>query len=125
MTLLTPITQDGALTLYRCKCGTEKQIRTSCVNSGRIKSCGCLRRETMKENRKGKVLSDSKVQQVLKYLEVPDIQTSLIAHVMGIHQVTVSKIKRKYFKTVRIDYIESLENQVQALQNALNALKKI
>lgn len=31
--------------LYRCECGTEKEINTSNVNSGKVKSCGCYLRE--------------------------------------------------------------------------------
>jgi hypothetical protein len=32
--------------IYRCECGTEKEIMVCHVKSGRIKSCGCLSRET-------------------------------------------------------------------------------
>lgn len=31
--------------LYRCDCGVEKEINKGNVRAGRVKSCGCLRRE--------------------------------------------------------------------------------
>jgi hypothetical protein len=40
-------TKSGVnLWLCRCKCGTEKAIRQYDLKSGRVKSCGCLKRET-------------------------------------------------------------------------------
>ncbi len=36
------------LVLCRCECGKEKVILQSSINSGRVKSCGCLRKEVAK-----------------------------------------------------------------------------
>lgn len=38
--------------LCRCICGVEKYIRVRYLVDGRTKSCGCLRKETMKLNQK-------------------------------------------------------------------------
>ena len=35
--------------LYQCSCGKQKLIRNSDVNSGRTKSCGCLRKRVLSE----------------------------------------------------------------------------
>lgn len=55
MTMLTIISDAGhdrsghRLALYRCQCGTEKIIQRGNVNSGLVKSCGCLRRQRMRQ----------------------------------------------------------------------------
>jgi len=41
--------------LYKCKCGKEKEIIISNVKSGRIKSCGCLGKETSSKNGKANI----------------------------------------------------------------------
>lgn len=38
--------------LFRCDCGTEKEIRINAVTTNSTKSCGCHRRKTAKENAK-------------------------------------------------------------------------
>lgn len=35
--------------LCRCKCGTEREVRRNSLVTGNSKSCGCLRKERMKE----------------------------------------------------------------------------
>ena len=43
--MLTLIPEGGVVrgkSLYKCDCGNRKRIRTNHVNSGRVKSCGCL-----------------------------------------------------------------------------------
>lgn len=37
--------RDGRRALYRCRCGTERVLYVSKVNTGRTRSCGCLQRE--------------------------------------------------------------------------------
>ena len=37
--------------LYQCSCGNQKLIRNSDVNSGRTKSCGCLRKKVLSETK--------------------------------------------------------------------------
>ena len=44
----------GSVWLFQCNCGKEKQIRVSKVLTGRIKSCGCLRKTNTRHG-----LSDS------------------------------------------------------------------
>lgn len=34
----------------RCDCGNEKEVRTDCLTSGLVKSCGCLKKEQNKIN---------------------------------------------------------------------------
>lgn len=38
--------------LYQCRCGTQKEIRISAVNSGSTKSCGCHRKKIAVQNGK-------------------------------------------------------------------------
>lgn len=38
--------------LYKCKCGTVKELRVSAVNNGGTQSCGCLRVQTSRQNGK-------------------------------------------------------------------------
>lgn len=42
-------TKSGWKGLYQCSCGNKKLIRNSDVNSGRTKSCGCLRKKLLSE----------------------------------------------------------------------------
>jgi hypothetical protein len=44
LTLIREIA-GSAKALYRCKCGTEKEINKYNVRGGKAKSCGCLARE--------------------------------------------------------------------------------
>src|ERR1017187_9321028 len=45
--------KDGhKIGLYRCICGTEKEIRSDCVNSNRTKSCGCTKKGITKKRPK-------------------------------------------------------------------------
>lgn len=37
--------------LYQCSCGKQKLIRNSDVNSGKTKSCGCLRKKVLSETK--------------------------------------------------------------------------
>lgn len=38
----------GLIWLCRCSCGNEKEVSSSNLRSGQIKSCGCLKKELMK-----------------------------------------------------------------------------
>ena len=38
--------------LYRCTCGTEKEIDDHSVRTGKTKSCGCLNRESLQDRNK-------------------------------------------------------------------------
>jgi hypothetical protein len=38
--------------LYRCSCGTEKEIDDHSVRTGKTKSCGCLNRESLQDRAK-------------------------------------------------------------------------
>ena len=38
--------------LYRCVCGTEKEIDDWSVRKGKTKSCGCLNRESLRDRNK-------------------------------------------------------------------------
>ena len=38
--------------LYRCSCGTEKEIDDHSVRTGKTKSCGCLNRESLSDRAK-------------------------------------------------------------------------
>jgi len=49
----------GAVWLFRCDCGTEKEATAAQVRSGRTRSCGCLRRETAAALGGGGVLARS------------------------------------------------------------------
>jgi hypothetical protein len=42
------------LWLCKCDCGNELLVRTERLTTGNVKSCGCLRRETRKNDIKGK-----------------------------------------------------------------------
>ena len=42
-------TKSGWKGLYQCSCGKQKLIRNADVNSGRTKSCGCLRKRVLSE----------------------------------------------------------------------------
>ena len=44
-------TKSGWKGLYQCSCGNKKLIRNSDVNSGRTKSCGCLRKKVLSETK--------------------------------------------------------------------------
>ena len=44
-------TKSGWKGLYQCSCGNQKLIRNSDVNSGRTKSCGCLRKKVLSETK--------------------------------------------------------------------------
>lgn len=44
-------TKSGWKGLYQCSCGKQKLIRNSDVNSGRTKSCGCLRKKVLSEQK--------------------------------------------------------------------------
>jgi len=46
MGCLTLLSRQGAFGIYSCPCGVVKQIRANDVQSGRTKSCGCLRQKT-------------------------------------------------------------------------------
>jgi len=51
LTLIRKI--PGSLkSLYRCDCGAEKEINTSNVKRGKVKSCGCYLRERARDNMK-------------------------------------------------------------------------
>jgi hypothetical protein len=44
----------GPVWLFKCDCGKEKEILYRSVIKGDTKTCGCLRRELMKDNKLGK-----------------------------------------------------------------------
>lgn len=44
-------TKSGWKGLYQCSCGNKKLIRNADVNSGRTKSCGCLRKKVLSETK--------------------------------------------------------------------------
>ena len=48
LTLIEKYKHDRAL--FKCVCGVEKEIRTSHVTTGNIKSCGCKRGEKIAES---------------------------------------------------------------------------
>jgi hypothetical protein len=43
LSVLRTGTKPGC-SVYRCECGTEKEVRRTHVNAGRVLSCGCLNR---------------------------------------------------------------------------------
>ena len=44
------LTYKGLWYRCRCQCGNEAVVRRSCLLEGKTKSCGCLRRETSRNN---------------------------------------------------------------------------
>lgn len=44
------LTYKGLWYRCRCQCGNEAVVRRSCLIEGKTKSCGCLRRETSRNN---------------------------------------------------------------------------
>ena len=46
---LTTIRKEGMNWICRCRCGKETSVRTQHLKSGRVKSCGCYRRELLIE----------------------------------------------------------------------------
>lgn len=87
--------QTGQYAWYLCKCGTGKLIRPKHVNSGRIKSCGCVRKENMQKLGKKSLssLTEDDVRQIKKLLSDGEKQ-AYIAYIFKIHQTSVSRIKR-------------------------------
>lgn len=47
-----PSYATGAYWLCRCECGTELIVYGAHLRTGKVKSCGCLRSETVRKNRK-------------------------------------------------------------------------
>lgn len=43
------MTKSGAVWLFQCDCGEEKQVRLGNVRNGHTSSCGCLHRQKAKE----------------------------------------------------------------------------
>ena len=64
--------QGKSIWKCKCDCGNEKNITASDLSSGRVNSCGCLRKEvTAKKNFKdltGKTFGKLKVIQILMFL---------------------------------------------------------
>lgn len=44
-TRLTAVKRDGEYHWCRCDCGNEKRVRTDKLKDGRVKSCGCYKRD--------------------------------------------------------------------------------
>ena len=49
---LTVLKKEGMSWVCRCRCGNETSVRTDHLKSGRVKSCGCYRREQLIERHK-------------------------------------------------------------------------
>ena len=43
----------NAIWIFKCDCGAEKEIDSSLVKRGHIKSCGCMRKELMRSQKNG------------------------------------------------------------------------
>ena len=95
---ITIHTIQGDTAFFTCNCGTEKTAEIRNIRSGKIKSCGCLRKENFKSlsGRKGSEKANAKLTEA----DIPVIRKAIgegrtagsIAIKYGVHGSVISNI---------------------------------
>lgn len=102
---------NGYFDLYRCACGQEKRLRRSAVMQGRIRSCGCLRKENC-----GKVGSSHRKYEGLSEHPLYRFWYNLMRRATNPHSLDWGRVCRRWMADYR-NFLDDLHG-MQPPQNS-------